>query len=802
MRPPFHFIAAVAFASCSGTITGVTGEPGDAVVCDEACQQQARPDGCLSTREYFAQWSWPHTFSTCVACHVAGGQADGTHFILKSPSLPGFVDANLAAVTEAANLRQGDEPLLHLKPTGQVPHQGGTVIFHGSQAHAVLLETLKQVAEPVTCPGDAPMLPAPSPVTEGVTLMSPAETLRKATLVLGRRLPTAEELAAAQAEGMPAVEATALRVMDEATFHDVLRDVFADVLLTDAFLWRNRDTHGGGLVADDTFDPPANNFGNLADWEWQSSADGIRTTDALAREPVEFIVHAVKTNRPLTEILTGRYRLMNAASARFFGATYAGDANDPNDFREVLVPVVNERRGPGEYAGILTTTAFLSRYPNTPTNFNRKRARFILKYFGDLDIMKTAPRIDASAIDLAANPTRNNAACTGCHAKIDPLAGAMANWTECGYSDHPHYFSPTEKGNGCSDRGWLPDARVFPPGTGEGTSAPLTDTQRATGAEHLAAALAARDGFAQAMVAHVAAGILARPLLSAPQDPMHPAYAHLDAAYEYERTELRRFATAFRDGGLLLKPLVLAIVTSPLFRATSADRADRVELTGLGGGTLLTPEELDRRLEVLLGVPWMEPAPGTFHDGVGPRYLQRAAMFKVAYGGTDQTTTGAKVRQRQPSSITARVVERMALMTACIATSRDFDTPVAQRRLFPNVEKTLVPSGNPDAVDQQPILQNIAHLHERLLGETLALDDAEVRATYALLTSARTDGLAAISGGMATARLSRPCANDVDVRTGTLRSPAGTVNDAAFVVRAWQAVITSLLMDSRFITHR
>lgn len=790
-------------AACTGVIDGGggsgggsgTGGAGPDPVCDAACQAAAHPDPstCVSSRQYFEQYAWPQVFSVCVSCHVAGGQADGTRFMLKATSLPNHIEQNFAAVNTAATLTSNGEPLLLLKPTMRLPHQGGVQVQPGTVRYAVLEETLKQAAMPVTCGG--PMLPPPTPVTAGVTLLSPYETLRKATMILASRPPTAAEVAAVDANGMPAVETAVLGLMNESAFYEKVREIFSDVLLTDAFMFANRDTHGGGLLWDDTFDAPANDFGGMPDWQWQSSEAGIKTTDALAREPVEFFVHAARLDRPLTEVLTADYRLMNAHTARFFGVAYTGDPNDPHDFREVKVPVTNERRGPGEYAGILTTTAFLSRYPNTPTNFNRKRARFTYKYFLAYDIMKVASRIDASAIDLAANPTRNNPACTGCHAKIDPFAGALANWTECGYSDHPHYFTPAEKSASCNDRGWVPESRAFPPGIDEGTVRPLTDAERPRGAAVLAAAIVQRDGFAQAMVQHVAQGVLNRPLLSAPQDPMHPAYAHLDAAFEYEKAELARLTTAFKQNGMKLKPLVLAVVLSPLFRAAKADRADRMELSGQGGGTLVTPEDLDRRLVSLLGQPWMEIAPnGAAHD-VGPRYLRRAAMFKVSYGGTDQSLEGQKVRQRLPSSITARVVERMALMMSCIATSRDFDEPVASRLLFPHVDATVVPSGNASAADQQPILRNLQHLHERLLGERLALDSPELLATYQLLSQARTD-FASSGAGM---RLARPCANDVDVQTGAARVPAGTVNDPQFVVRAWQTVIAYLLMDYRFI---
>jgi len=759
------------------------------------------PTGCVSTQAYFDTWAWPDVLSTCASCHVAGGQADGTRYVLKAAAVPGYLAANYDVMREVAKLRLGGDALMVAKATGKVAHQGGMVIKGGSKEYAILLQMLRQLEAPKTCPNEMP--PPPIPVTDGLVLMTPYETLRKATLQLAGRPPTAAEIAAIDAGGLPALDGLLAAVMNEKAFYERLREIFSDVLLTDAFLWSNRETHGGYLVNSNTFAPGVAVFDLLADWEWQSTKNGIRTTDALAREPVEYFVHLARLNRPLTEVLTAKYRLLNGYTAKFFKVPYQGvpaamlnpDTTDPLVFEEVTsVPQVNERGSPGEYAGILTSTAFLARYPNTPTNFNRKRARFVYKYFQNFDIMKIAPRIDADAVDLNANPTRNNAVCTGCHAKIDPFAGALANWTECGYDDKLHYFQPAEKYATCRDRGWVEATAMYPPGTDIGETASLSDSQRAKGAELLAASLVARDEFAQAMVNPLVVGLLNRPLLRAPTDPAQPGYANLDAAFEAEKKELQRLTTLFKAGNQVLKPLVAAIVGSPMFRAKNADAADRLELTGFGGGTLSTPENLDRRIESTLGIPWALIAAPVQHDQFGPRYLRRISTFKVPYGGVDQTFDGAKVRQRYPSSISARISERMGLMMSCIAATRDFDLPVASRKLFPFVEKSMATAANEAA-----ILQNIQHLHERFWGERVPVTDPEVLATFALLTKAQAAGKAAITAGTVRAQLDRPCANDVDLATGAARSPAGTTTDPDYTVRAWQTVIAYMLMDYRFL---
>lgn len=795
-----------AAASNAGGQPGGGGQPGaggSGVACDEVCQAQGKPSTCISTRDYFETWAWPQVFSTCVTCHTTGGAAEGTRLMLRSASTPGFLAFNHDAVEKAAGLESGGAPLLLLKPTLAVPHQGGQKIIPNSKPHAVLIELLKQFKAPVVC-GDGK--PPPAPVTQGVELLDAYGTFRKATLTLVGRPPTSGEIDALDAGGIDAVGGLLDAVMKEPIFDDKVREIFADALLTDGFLSSNTLGHEDLVRVENLFPSDVGAWDGLASWQYASTPNGIRTNDALAREPLEFYVHVTRKDGSLAEVLTAKYRLLNAWSARFLRVPFQGVAPenidlskaDPRLFVESKVPLLHEREG-SEYAGVLSTTAFLARYPNTPTNFNRKRARFTYKHFLNHDIMKTAPRIDAAAIQSGAHPTRNAEVCTGCHAKIDPFAGALGSWTNCGYDDTVKQWRWSEKTNGCSDRGWLPDSDVFPPGTGEGTSQPLSDDERKRGSEVLAAHIVAQDGFAEAIVSQVMVGLLNRPLLEEPQEPTSPGYAGLLAAVDHERSEFKRLVGVFKDKGLRLKPLIQALVMSPLFRAKSADTAGRVELTGQGGVSLSTPEDIDRRLEALFGVPWQAIMPGESHDLFGKRYLRRADAYKVSYGGMTGSKDGVKVRQRQVSSVSALINERMALMVACTTTGRDLDRPAGQRKLFPFIDKSMLPSGDASMPDQKPILENLRFLHERFWGERVGLADPELLATYELLSQVRAEGKAAVASGQASASLDRPCAGDVDLISGQLASPPGTVADPEFVIRAWQTVIAYLLMDARFL---
>jgi hypothetical protein len=85
------------------------------------------------------------------------------------------------------------------------------------------------------------------------------------------------------------------------------------------------------------------------------------------------------------------------------------------------------------HAGVLSTQAWLARYPSTDTNRNRARARWTYFHFLGVDIEKSAPRTtDPAALADTNNPTMNNSACTVCHERLDPVAGAYQSFGDLG----------------------------------------------------------------------------------------------------------------------------------------------------------------------------------------------------------------------------------------------------------------------------------------------------------------------------------------------------------------------------------
>lgn len=733
------------------------------------------PDHCISTRDYFAQVAYPRVFSKCAACHVPGGLAAGTRLVLLPDSVEGYLQHDYDVVDAARALTQGDTPLLLLKPTGMIPHVGQTVIQPGSPEQAVLERIVADMQMPVECAHDVPA--QGYDVTAGVTLRDEAATLRKAMLTLIGRVPSDEELASAEADGWDGVDRVLLAAMQERGFHDRLLEIWNDVFLTDQLL----EANGGGVFT--TYDTSM--FPHLEDAGPVWLAPGERLADSFAREPLELVAHVIMSDRPLTEIVTAQYRMANPLTAHALSLDLQfDDANNPDEWRQTQIPAIHDYApGKSEYAGVLTTNASLKVITGASTNRNRRRARYTYKWMLDFDIMKTATRIDFSTVDFTSNPWLNNALCTGCHAKIDPVAGLFQNWTNCYDSGVIRYFKPNERY--CGNSSWWPEGTMFQPGLREGET--LDQALIPEALEQLSASIVADPAFARAMVKHVFAGVIGRPVQEAPQNTADPNFSALQAAYDAEHATIEDLATWFGMHGFDTKALILRILRSPYFRAIDADAQDRPELAGMGSSGLVNPESMQRRLLALLGQGWGEPGSALLDDAPSrsPYYLLNFRAMRLHAGGIDSKTPGQRLER--PSGLTSAVFSRMAYEMACRSVPLDFSLPKAQRRLFAQIDASTVP--NPQ---NEPALRaTLQSLHQLLLGEPLATDSEELDASYALLVALyeQTQSEGTSLG---------PCRADVDYATSASVS-GGLTSDPSHTIRAWQGVIAYLLMDADFM---
>ncbi|AUX23621.1 hypothetical protein SOCEGT47_041480 [Sorangium cellulosum] len=738
---------------------------------------------CLSDEQFFAEKVWAPILSTkCIGCHNPQGQAASSKLVLAGSSEAGFLDRNLATFKSLASLERDGTSYVLLKPTRRIEHGGGHVIDEGGSEYEALSEMVARTKEPSSCETDV------NASLAGVVMSGPEETLRMASLELGGRLPTEAEEQAVQQGGMAALDPILDQLLTEEAFYERLKEIYNDLFLTDRYL--NGGEAAIDLLKGEAYDPkwyqsipqdPAliQKYG-ARDLEDVIAKLRTWTNRAIGREPLELIAYIVRNDRSFKEVLTADYTVVNPFSARAYGVTaeFENDA-DPYEF-------VPAKRDPIPLAGVLSSTVFLTRHPTTSTNRNRHRARVVYEFFLGTDILKTAEQpLDQTKI-TDFNPTMNNAACTVCHVPLDPLAGAF------------HTFD--DLGRYKADSTWYEDMR--PPGFGA-ESVPFSEFPRAI--QWVAKRVADDPRFALAAVTTMYTGLTGKKPLTAPAND-DPEYSARFRAYLAQYHAFNAIARDFAESDYNLKTVVKGIVKSPYFRArnvaAASSRGDA--LPDLGGARFLGPEQLHRKIWAVTGYPWR---PRAFEDD-GNRYdfLLRRDAYRLLYGGIDSEEVTLRITE--PNGVMANIADRMANEMACIAVPRDLNLPAEERLLFPYVETTFEPRDANDfevvpAVDA--IKRNIQHLHKRVLGERLELDDPEIERTYQIFLGTWEEGKA----GMAKAegeegRLSRSLPGACQVQSDYwtregLPDDQKLTRDENYTVRAWMSVMTYLLSDFRFL---
>jgi hypothetical protein len=730
-------------------------------------------DSCVSTREYFASEVWTKVMSkSCINCHAPAGIAEegGADFRLLPSSYPGFMDTNFDAVSEAGRQSYDDLSALLAKPSGKVEHGGGEVLKPDTEEYRIMESFVGQLAEPQECDdGDVTTL-------EGVVALGPGETLRKASLHLVGRLPTAEELRDVEEGGDEALADAVRAMLDEDAFHVRLHDILNDVLLTDRYIVY--DGFAIDLLNPDDF-PQAGAF-----WDGLDGQDDLRRkiNRAVAREPIDLIRYIVKNDRPFKEILTADYTVVNPFSAQIYATKT--EFKDPTDEFELKEAHLTVTRPEGNlklaHAGVLSSPMFLNRFPTTPTNRNRHRARMVYKMFLATDILRIGERpIDPTASLTYNNPTRDDTKCNFCHKQIDPVAGAFQN------------FDDYDMEVLVPDREWYPE--MFAPGF-NGEDMPKSEFPEAL---PWFGQRAAEDP--RFIIASVHLGFRAltgQEPLAYPDDTEDPTYAARLTAWQAQDSLFKAIGDAFVADEFNLKTILTMVIMSPYYRGISAedelDEQAEVRLGAVGTARLSTPELLARKIEAVTGYRWVRP---------WDLSEQLATDYKILYGGIDSDSITQRLAHL--NGIMAGVANRMANEMACGITAYDFTRAADKRTLFPKVTLEAVPLGPtgdeiPDAIAD--IKANIQYLHERILGEKLELEDPEIERTYQLFLDTWKDGTANLAAGEEDPWLSWWCQARVDPNTQVELPEAERLGeDPNYTVRAWMAVITYLLSDYSFL---
>jgi hypothetical protein len=725
-------------------------------------------ENCVSDKEYFSQQVWkPVLEQRCFSCHNVSGQAKWSRLVLEPSSQTGYLDKNMAALKDMARVTVDGKKLLLLKPQGLEGHRGGLVLGAGSAELKAIESMLERFENPSSCEAKL----TPERHFGQVELLGPEETLRRATINIAGRLPTVEEFKRVEEGGLAAIDAVLLEVMAEDAFYERLEEMFNDLFLTDKYLGNNNavDLLDRRIFPDARWYVPEDGKDFSGEDPMFLEAARRFTNRSVAREPLKLISETVRQNKPFTEILTADYMLMNPFVARVYGVSLPfKDKYDPNEWLPGKIPGQ-------EHAGVITSPMFMNRFPTTPTNRNRHRARMVYSFFLATDVMALAERpLDPTSIEDF-NPTRENPQCTSCHAVIDPVAGALQNWNDRGM------YSPMTMG-------WFQE--MWRPGFGESY---LPFEQSNQGAAWLTKQIAADDRFAVATVINVYRGLTGHEPIQV-LSVIPEVYEQQVRAHDVQQNFFEDVALKFKASNFDLRVVIQEIVKSSYFRAINVpadwDDAKRAAYEGTGSGRLLTPEMLHRKVNAVLGRPWMD------NDRSN---LLANNLYRILYGGID--SDGVVQRITSPNGIMANVQWRMANEMACRTTPHDFVKPQEERTLFPFVDPTFQPEDDngfvvPEAISS--IRKNIQHLHWHILGERLTLDDPEITRTYNLFYDTWKEGKTGLAEGNIQARM--VCRAERDPATGQDYPEAQRIqNDRNYTIRAWQAVVMYLLADYKFL---
>lgn len=728
---------------------------------------------CVSNETFFQEEVYVRTLATkCASCHNPSGPAKDTSFILRTSEWgPDYLEQNLSVFEQMSKLEYDGTPWILAKPTNSVDHEGGVQIEKNSDEYAAFAEMVDRINNPVACEETD----AAQEFFDGVELLDEVATLRKASLSIHGRLPTLEEEQVVREGGFEALDAVLDQMMTDEVFYDRIIEIYNDHFLTDRYYPETRALELLASLEDaneEAIYPNVFWYDSLSDEE-AIEAEG-HANRGVARQSLELIAHVVRNDLPYTEILTADYTMVNPYSAKSYGVDAQFTTGAPDEFVPAQIPGI-------PHAGVLTNTVFMVRFPTTPTNRNRHRARMLYQFFLATDVLRLGERpIDATG-DGILNPTMNNVVCANCHSTIDPVAGALQNWNEMG-----QYQPPAD--------GWYVDMRV--PGFGDEAMPPA---ENARGTQWLAQKLIEDPRFAIAPVHILFKGLSGQEPLREPSDVNSPTYLQQIRAFDVQSKVFQGMADQFVQSGWDIKTVVKEIIKSPYYRAANAGELTperEAELAEVGTGRLLTPEQLHRKVEAITGQPWRNE---------DRNYLLSESEYLIFYGGinSDDVTT----RITEPNGIMANVATRMANEMACWTVASDFAKAPAERLMFPHVEVGFEPedeNGFEVAGASSAIRANIQFMHQRMLGEFLDLNDPEIDRTYQLFLDAWREGRTLMDvppeeGGVGMG-LPGACQATNDPWTGEpLPEGQQITNDETYSIRAWMAVTSYLLSDYRFL---
>ena len=757
------FVSGISFPLEGFAYSGLTGK-----VSSLLCQTRVAAAG---SQEDYARALYaaadPVVQQRCLGCHIENGIAPnaGAKLALKRQTAANHAAFNHNAFQSLAALRS---PQHILSKAQGASHGGGAVLGAFDEDYRALKDYVNALDANFACnaaDGLKGQASFEETVWKDVARLTPVETYRRAAVVIGRTVPTKDEIDAVSS-GRIGLEEALDELMSGSGFHDFLVTAANDQLLTDAFMnglfpvsiWA-QDFPKKGAVERKLFD-------NLGEEKFVNDNEAWRLWMAQnygnARAPTELIAYIVENDYSYKEVLTADFTMMTPLTADIFDGeiqweqevVYDGQYLESHmEFKpgvnrgqllsprptgdgkgEVCIPVPNgecymesftgRRKA---HAGVLSTLAFLQRYPTTETNRNRARARWAYQFFLGVDIEASAARTtDPVALADTNNPTMYNPACTVCHETMDPVAGAFQNYDERGnyrvYFDDslPWEYKQAEDSPYQEGDVWFRDMRH--PGF-KGSAAPDDESSLVW----LAQQMANDPRFAVGTVEFWWPAVMGSDILRAPEDPALPGYGDKLMAFNLQRSEVGRLGARFAQSGFQLKTLLKEMVASPWFTANRVavghPYEDVLQLSGVGTKRLLTPEELQSKTQAITGVVlgydtgWILPTPTS--------YLEQN---RIVMGGIDSYRV--KKRAREFNSVAATMSEKHSGGIACVFAEVEKETQEGSRALLNGFDFA-------DPIIDSPEMRDLlVDVHARLHGKNYHRDAPEIDLALQLLMEA------------------------------------------------------------------
>jgi hypothetical protein len=241
-------------------------------------------------------------------------------------------------------------------------------------------------------------------------------------------------------------------------------------------------------------------------------------------------------------------------------------------------------------------------------------------------------------------------------------------------------------------------------------------------------------------------------------------------AFAEQRKEVERIAAKLVESKFNLKTVFKEWAVSPFYRAdglatATKDPKRRAELDDVGLVRMLAPEQLERKVTAVFGEKWN-------------RLQGEMAML---YGGIDSKEVTD--RAADPSGAMGAIQRILSNDVACKNVARDFARPAKERKLFPNIEPSVIPEASADG--DAKIRQAIAYLHERILGRQDAANSAEVERTFKLFAAIVAD--------------SKEQKGLNKQENYSCRQGGAVQDDPTYTIRAWRGVVTYLLRREEFL---